>query len=78
MVIELAWRLYFVNYLTDGDDKRRKVEKREICDLRCVGDVGTVRESSGCGLRVAGCGFEKRQSMRESLREEEEKIKGIL
>ena len=48
MVIELAWPLFFVNYLTEGDDSLRKVGKRGHGDLRSVGVI------ADCGLRGAG------------------------
>ena len=65
MVIELAWRLFFVNYLTDGDDNLRKVGKRENGDLRSIGVIAGSGLRDGCfgvlvvgfGLRVAGYGL---------------------
>lgn len=51
MVIELAWRFFFVNYLTDGEDKQRKAGRQEIGELRSVGVI------AGNGLRVAGDGL---------------------
>ena len=60
MVIELAWRLFFVNNLTDGEDKRRKVEQRDTgCELRvtrCGLRVASCEiRVAGCEIRVAGC-----------------------
>ena len=56
MVIELARRSFFVNCLTDGGDKRRKVEKREIGDLRSIDVIaGNGLRDARCGLRVARC-----------------------
>ena len=64
MVIELAWRFFFVNNLTDEDDNLRKVGKREGRDLRSVDGIwgyelraaGYGERVTGCELRVASCG----------------------
>lgn len=47
-VIELAWQIFFVNYLTGGNDNLRKVVKRENGGLRSVGVI------EGYELRAAG------------------------
>ena len=71
MVIELAWRLFFVNYLTDGEDKRRKVGKQEIGDLRSVDGI------AGNGLRVARvAGSEFNFWFRDSVSEKGRKLWG--
>jgi hypothetical protein len=59
----LAWRFFFVNYLTDGEDKQRKVGRQEIGDLRSVDGIagnglrvaGYELRVTGCGVRVSGC-----------------------
>ena len=57
MVIELAWRLFLVNYLTDGEDEQRKVGRQEIGDLRSVVEIaGKGLRGAGYELRGAGCG----------------------
>ena len=57
MVIELAWRFFFVNYLTDGNDTLKKLGKRENGDLRSIGVIaGFEIRVTGYGLRVASCG----------------------
>jgi hypothetical protein len=57
MVIELARRSFFVNCLTDGGDKRRKVEKREIGDLRSIDVIaGNGLQVGGYALRVTSYG----------------------
>ena len=59
MVIELAWWLFFVNYLTDGEDKRRKVGERENGDLRSIDvSAGNGFRGACCVLRVLGSPFE--------------------
>jgi hypothetical protein len=65
LVIKLAWRLFFANNLTDGKDKRRKVEKQEIGGLKSIEVIAGeglrsagyelgLRRVTGYGLRVAG------------------------
>jgi hypothetical protein len=56
--------LFFVNYLTDGNDDLRKVVRRKNGNLRSVGEVGrcelraAVYEErvTGCEVQVGGAG----------------------